>query len=259
MHDCPVSPLAALLWCVGVLLFFLAIMGTVAGFREEVSFFRLLRKRSGSTTGAIIGSAIFWCMVAVGAYKSNLLPRSSANPDAGITLVAVTAVNTNGLTTITAVSRGNHATPMWYRDSTSNDWTLATLDGFEHTYSGYLPEAQHFSNVWTRAEEDYDVRVAYWFGDDPPAVEVVAEGGIYMDVWHATGRGVDVQWHIDDGVVITEGSRVILEYGFGPGNTWASVASCEVSPGNNRSGTLSVRGWFVSFATRWRLKLEVPR
>ena len=258
MHDCPVSPLAALLWCGGVLLFFLAIIGTVAGFRAEMSFFRHQRKRNG-TMGAIIGSTIFWSMVVVGSYKSNLLTRSSANVDAGIELVAVTALNTNGLTTITAVSRGNHAKPMWYRDSTSNDWTRATSDGFELAYSGYLPEAQVYSNVWTRAEEDYDVRVAYWFGNDPPAVEVVTAGGIYLDVWHATGRGVDVEWHIDDGVVVTEGSRVLLEYGFGPGSTWASVASCDVSPGNNRSGTLSVRGWFVSFATRWRLKLEVPR
>ena len=191
--------------------------------------------------------------------SKNLKPRSSANEDAGIVLVAVTAVNTNGLTTIVATSTGEHAKPMWYRDSTTNDWTAATSDGFELVYSEYVVEAGVFSNVWTRAETNYAPRAAYFFGNDPPAIEVVSEGGLYMDAWHATGRGVDVAWRIDDGVVLTEGSRVILEYGFGPGNTWSSVASVEVLQGGDRSGTLSVQGWFVGFATRWRLKLEVPR
>ena len=210
-------------------------------------------KRIGWTRSAILIAAAVLGTI-YGGSKVEIKPRSSA--DEGITLQAVIAINTNGVTRIAATSTGASAQPMYYRDSTTNNWTLATADGFTHEYSGMVGGI--YSNAWSRAEEEFTPKAMYWFGDNPPPVEIIATDGIFLDAWRGTGRGVEVDWHIADDVEIADGSTVILEYAAGNA-AFETAAEQQLSPGGGRSGTMAVQGWFVGYATRWRLKLEVPQ
>ena len=210
-------------------------------------------KRIGWTQGAILIAAAVLGTI-YGGSKMEIKPRSSA--DDGITLQAVIAINTNGVTRISATSTGASAQPMYYRDSISNNWTLATADGFTHVYSGAVGGL--YSNAWSKAEEEFTPKAMYWFGDNPPPVEIVVADGIFLDAWRGTGQGVEVDWHIADDVQIAEGSMVILEYGKGTA-AFGTAAEQQLSPEGGRSGTMRVQGWFVGFVTRWRLKLEVPQ
>ena len=199
-------------------------------------------------------SAAILALTIYGGSKMEIKARSSA--DEGITLQAVIAINTNGVTRISATSTGASAQPMYYRDSISNNWTLATADGFTHEYSGTVNGI--YSNAWSRTEEEFTPKAMYWFGDNPPPVEIIVADGIFLDAWRGTGRGVEVDWHIADDVEIAEGSTVILEKAAGSA-AFETAAEQQLSPGGGRSGTMAVQGWFVGYATRWRLKLEVPQ
>jgi hypothetical protein len=210
-------------------------------------------KRIGWTQSSILIAAAVLGTI-YGGSKMEIKPRSSA--DEGITLQTVIAINTNGVTRISATSTGASAQPMYYRDSTTNNWTLATADGFTHEYSGMVGGI--YSNAWSRAEEEFTPKAMYWFGDNPPPVEIIATDGIFLDAWRGTGRGVEVDWHIADDVEIADGSTVILEYAAGNA-AFETAAEQQLSPGGGRSGTMAVQGWFVGHATRWRLKLEVPQ
>lgn len=210
-------------------------------------------KRIGWTQSAILIAAAVLGTI-YGGSKMEIKPRSSA--DDGITLQAVIAINTNGVTRISATSTGASAQPMYYRDSISNNWTLATADGFLHEYSGTVNGI--YSNAWSRAEEEFTPKAMYWFGDNPPPVEIIVADGIFLDAWRGTGRGVEVDWHIADDVEIAEGSTVILEYATGNA-AFETATEQQLSPGGGRSGTMSAQGWFVGYGTRWRLKLEVPQ
>ena len=210
-------------------------------------------KRLGLTQSAILIAAAVLGTI-YGGSKMEIKPRCAA--DEGITLQAVIAINTNGVTRISATSTGASAQPMYYRDSISNNWTLATADGFTHEFSGTVDGA--YSNAWARAEEEFAPMAMYWFGDNPPPVEIVVADGIFLDAWRGTGQGVEVDWHIADDVQIADGTMVILEYSAGTA-TFGTAAEQQLSPGGGRSGTMAVQGWFVGYATRWRLKLEVPQ
>ena len=191
-----------------------------------------------------------------GGHKVDLKSRSGA--DNGITITYAAADNTNGVTTVSATYYGEPLERMWYRNFASNVWISAESDGFTLEYSAYLPEAGVYSNAWTRSEEGFTPYAMYWFGDNPPPVEVVSVGGVYIDAWRGNGRGVEVDWHVDETIEVREGARVVLEYGAAR-TAFGEAASAELSPGGGRNGTLAVQGWFVGFVTYWRLKLEVPQ
>ena len=203
----------------------------------------------------ILSAVVFFSLIA-GAVKFNLLFRSGA--DAGITLQSVIATNTNGTTRISATYTGGEIERMWYRNFVSNVWLSAESDGFTLVEPVYLPEPGVYSNEWTRNENEFTPFAMYWFGYDPPPVEVVSVGGVLIDAWRGSGRGVEVDWHIDETIEIKDGTRVVLEYGTAR-TAFGEAADAELSPGGGRSGTLSVQGWFVGFVTFWRLKLEVPQ
>lgn len=246
---------AALWSSLGILGMLIIACGCIAVWKNttrRLSAFWRAAKWHGSTV--LIAAAILATMY--GGSKIDLRARSSA--DEGITLVSVIAENTNGTTRISAVSTGASAEPMWYRPSISNDWIAAASDGWTQEHAGWVPEPGVYSNAWTRNEEEFTPIAMYWFGDNPPPVEVVTEGGVFIDAWRGTGRGVEVDWRVDETIEIKEGTRVVLEYGTARA-AFGEAADAELTPGGGRSGTLSVQGWFVGFVTYWRLKLEVPQ
>ena len=224
----------ALIGLLGSMIVAVALVTAAAGTTRQLS--AAFRQMKWHSTAILAAAAVL--AVLFGGSKTNLKARSSA--DNGITLVSVVAENTNGVTRISAVSTGGSAEPMYYRQSVSNDWTAATADGWMLEISAYVPEP------------------GIYFGDHPPPVEVVTQGGVHIDAWRGSGRGVEVDWHIDEEIVIVDGTRIVLEYG-AKNEMLGEAAEARLAPGSVRSGTLSVRGWFVGFATRWRLKLEIPQ
>ena len=242
----------ALIGLLGSMIVAVALVTAAGGTTRQLS--AAFRQMKWHDTAILAAAAVL--AVIYGGSKTNLKARSSA--DNGITLVSVVAENTNGVTRISAVSTGGSAEPMYYRQSVSNDWTAATADGWMLEISAYVPEPGIYSNAWTRSETDFTPCAMYWFGDHPPPVEVVTQGGVHIDAWRGSGRGVEVDWHIDEEIVIVDGTRIVLEYG-AKNEMLGEAAEARLAPGSVRSGTLSVRGWFVGFVTRWRLKLEIPQ
>ena len=244
---------AAVVASVGFCVFVVAVCAFYATTKRTIK--AIISRMSWSARlflGVAAASALIY-----GGSKTNLAPRSNA--DEGISLASVAGYNTNDVSRVVALSTGAPPSPMWYRPSTSNEWTLATEDGWTLAASVYLPEQGQYSNEWTRAETNFVPEAMYWFGANPPAVEVVVEGGLFMESWHATGRGVTVEWRIADDTPLNEGATVVLEWtrSLGSNAVWITAAQADAS--STRSGTFHVSGWFVGFATRWRLKLEVPR
>ena len=245
------------LWSsLGILGMLIVVFGCVALWkntkRQLIKFWR-----AASWHGCTIMFAAAILATMYGGSKIDLRARSSA--DDGIALVSVIAENTNGTTHISATyTGGEEIERMWYRNFASNVWLSAEADGFELEYSAYFPEQGVHSNEWTRAEAEFTPYAMYWFGDNPPPVEVVSVGGVFIDGWRGSGRGVEVDWHVDETIEIKEGTRVVLEYGAARA-AFGEAADAELTPGGGRSGTLSVQGWFVGFVTYWRLKLEVPQ
>ena len=208
-----------------------------------------------SAVDKVVLSGLAGAAIIYGGSKVDLRQRSSA--DDGVALVSVVAQNTNGVTRISEVSTGAAAARMWYRNWTSNVWISAEADGFALEYSDYITEPGVYSNAWTRAEDEFTPFAMYWFGDNPPPVEVVAQGGVYIDAWRGSGLGVEVDWRVDDAIEIKAGTRLVLEYGAGRA-AFGEAATAAIVPGS-LEGTLTVEGWFVGFVTYWRLKLEVPQ
>ena len=178
-----------------------------------------------SAVDKVVLSGLAGAAIIYGGSKVDLRQRSSA--DDGVALVSVVAQNTNGVTRISEV------------------------------YSDYITEPGVYSNAWTRAEDEFTPFAMYWFGDNPPPVEVVAQGGVYIDAWRGSGLGVEVDWRVDDAIEIKAGTRLVLEYGAGRA-AFGEAATAAIVPGS-LEGTLTVEGWFVGFVTYWRLKLEVPQ
>ena len=244
-HWAVAAVVASISFCV----FVVAVFSFAAATKRTL---KAILSRTSRCAGLLLLAAAASAII-YGGSKQSLLPRSNA--DNGINLSAVAAWNTNGVSHVAALATGASPAPMWYRPSVSNEWTLATDDGWTLAASQYLPEPGKFSNEWTRAESDFSPVAMYWFGDNPPAVEVVVEGGLDMVSFRASGLGVEVDWSIDEAVSLADGSRVVLE--IRSGQQWIEVAAVE--PHDSRAGTISVDGWFLGFSTRWRLKLEVPR
>lgn len=189
----------------------------------------------------------------------SILPKSSA--DEGTTLVEVMAGETNGYSCVIAKATGLDPAPMWYRAAVSNDWTLATDDGWTET------SADHTGDVYAREWRNPDTNAAvtawamWYFGQNPPAVELTVTGGVRVVGAVFSGRFVRFTWAVDEAVTLKEGSRLViqnLDYAdFSSPSAWNEIVVDE-SPSTNLTSTV-INGFYLDRKTKWRLRLEVPQ
>lgn len=222
-----------------------------AAFSAMVAVAIARSKGTGDSKAAL--AALVVCCALIGATKSILTKSSS---DDGVTLVSVEADVTNGLSRVTAVASGGDPAPMWYRQAASNDWTLATADGWQAVrvdISGGI-----YTRVWEHSGTNAELTAwnMWYFGENPPAVEITETGGVSIVSAAFTGKFARFEWKIDDEVEIREGSRVMLQ-GRDSENDWQTV-SLDESPTHMNTST-TVYGFFLDRKTFWRVRLEVPQ
>ena len=160
------------------------------------------------------------------------------------------------IATIDFVASGGDPAPMWYRQATSNDWTLATADGWQAVradISGGI-----YTRVWEHSGTNAELTAwnMWYFGENPPAVEITETGGVSIVSAAFTGKFARFEWKIDDEVEIRAGSRVMLQ-GRDSENDWQTV-SLDESPTHTHTST-TVYGFFLDRKTFWRVRLEVPQ
>lgn len=192
--------------------------------------------------------------------KCSILPHSSA--DEGCTLIeAMADQSTNGYSSVTVKATGSDPTPMWYRAAVSNEWTLATDDGWTET------SVDLTGDIYTREWRNPDTNTAvvawamWYFGQNPPAVELAVTGGVKVVGAMFSGRSVRFTWMVDENVVLKEGSRLViqnLDYAESDHpSAWNEIVADE-SPSTNLTMT-TISGFYLDRKTKWRLRLEVPQ
>ena len=248
-------------WAVSVLesgwaKFGLAVLGFVVGFAVCRSVVGRMAKRSPFWRFAL--SVWFICCTFVGVTKViNILSKSGS--DDGVTLMSAECGTTNGYSFVEVIATGGDPYPMWYREASSNDWTLATDDGWQaHLYD-------HSGAVHTREWRNPDTNATvtahamWYFGTTPPAVEIMAAGGVEVLSAAFTGHFVRFTWHIHADISLPEGSTVTLQNNFLDDSLpmWNDVP-VDLTP-DHATNVTTVTGFFLDRKTAWRFRLEVPR
>jgi hypothetical protein len=191
-----------------------------------------------------------WCQI---------LPHSSA--DEGCVLYEAKAGQTNDYSCVIVKATGLDPAPMWYRAAVSNEWTLATDDGWTET------SVDRTGDFYTREWRNPDTNTAvtawamWYFGQNPPAVELTVTGGVKVVGAMFSGRTVRFTWMVDENVALKEGSRLViqnLDYAdSGNPSAWNEIVTDE-SPSTNLTMT-TISGFYLDRKTKWRLRLEVPQ
>lgn len=216
-------------------------------------FAALLRQRGVVNNKCAVFGLVLACTF-IGATK-NILSRSSS--DEGIVLTAVDTSVDGGNSLVTAMATGGDPAPMWYRQAASNDWTLATADGWSAVSVDHTGNV--FTRVWSHSGTNAEVTAwnMWWFGNNPPAVEITATGGVSIVAAAFTGKFARFEWKVDEEIELPAGSRVVLQGRDADVQTWDSL-TLDDSP--SHSNTVSVvNGFFLDRKTFWRVRLEVPQ
>lgn len=187
----------------------------------------------------------------------SILTKSSA--DEGTTLVEVMAGETNGYSCVIAKATGLDPAPMWYRMAASNEWVNATNDGWTAT------SVERIGNFYTREWRNADTNEAvtgwtmWYFGENPPPVEVIVTGGVNLLGAVFSGQFVRFTWQVDEDVPLKPGSRLVIQNMEHTDSLpmWDEVVADE-SPTTNVTETV-VYGFYLDRKTSWRLRLEVPQ
>ena len=233
----------------------LSVLGFVAG--AAVCRAIVWRIERNSAFWRFVLSVWFCYCTFVGFTKfMSILPRSGS--DDGVTLFSIMAGQTNGYSVVEAKATGGDPYPMWYREASSNDWTLATDEGWlAHSYD-------HSGAVHTREWRNADTNgtvtshAMWYFGTTPPTVEITAAGGVEVLSAAFSGRFVRFTWHIPAEIELPEGSTVTLQNNFLDDALpfWNDVP-VEITPDHATNET-TVTGFFLDRKTAWRFRLEVP-
>lgn len=212
----------------------------------------------GRSTWRLILCLWFCAATYIGFTKiGSILSKSSS--DEGSTLVEVMAGETNGYSCVIAKATGLEPAPMWYRTAASNEWTLATDDGWSLTSAAH--EGDFYTYEWHNADTNDSVTAwnMWYFGQNPPAVELTVTGGVNLVGAVFSGRLVKFTWQIDEDVPLKPGSRLIIQNMDFSDNLpmWNEIVADE-SPTTNLTET-AVYGFWLDRKTAWRLRLEVPQ
>lgn len=248
MHDALVFAKSILLGCflaLGGLLCALCLLNCLGGAAA-----RWWRKTGRVARCVLLAGAC--CLVHYAGSKSVMSKSAS---DDGIVLTGVKLDVTNGVAVLTATSTGAAPQPCWFRESATNAWTLATDDGWELVSAASSNPPGSYTNVWERADTNGCDHAAWYFGDNPPAVEIEASGGVEIVEFLVSGRAIGLTWNVESDVVLSAGSQIVVE-SREENAPWTEKSRHSAS---NGLGRIEFRGFHLDRTTRWRVKLEVPK
>lgn len=220
-----------------------------------VRFFRSGFYRRQSRMGKAVTLLGVMSMTVYAGYK-NITTKAAA--DEGISLVSVMAGPTNGVSRVDVVATGGSPEPMWYRNTKDQMWIKGTEDGWTLDYAD--SDGTEFRFGWTHPSTNDSVTAynMWYFGENPPAVEVVEEGGVTIVGFAVCGNWIKITWKIDDEVEIPEGSKISVEYANVLGDNieaWVTLNTL-MNPTHNPT-MFTYEGFHLDRTTKWRVRLEV--
>ena len=186
--------------------------------------------------------------------KSVSIANKSASDD-GITLTSVTLEVTNDVARLVVGSTGGAPQPAWFREAVTNAWTLATDDGWVLVSSVAYDPPGVYTNTWERADTNGYDHASWYFGENPPPIEIVVTGGIEITGLAASGRSLTIYWSVTTDITLNAGSEVIVE-SQGSDHIWVQQHS-ETAQHGDRSVTF--QGFWLDRKTLWRVRLVVPQ
>ena len=197
----------------------------------------------------LIGTMLFiWY-----AGSKNIAPKSAS--DDGITLTSATLEVTNDVARLVVGSTGGAPQPAWFREAVTNSWTLATDDGWVLVSSVAYDPPGVYTNTWERADTNGCDHASWYFGENPPPIEIVETGGIEITSLAASGRSLTIYWRVKTDITLNAGSEVIVE-SQGSDNIWVQQHSETAQHGDRY---VKFQGFWLDRKTLWRVRLVVPQ
>lgn len=189
-------------------------------------------------------------------YK-NILSKSASDDD--ITLVSVYAGPTNGVSRVDVVSTGGGPSPMWYRNAKDETWIKGVDNGWTLDYAEFDGTAFRVGWVHSSTNDEVTAYNMWYFGDHPPAVEIVEQGGLHITGFAVCGNYIQITWKIDADVELPEGSEVSIECvnDIGDGIEAWVTAWTDNAP-THMPTSWRHEGFHLDRTTKWRVRLEVP-
>ena len=196
------------------------------------------------------------CGTLYAGYK-NIIDKSAA--DDGITLAEVYAGATNGVSRIDVKAFGGVPEPVWYRNTKDQTWIKATDEGWSLDYA--IDDGNMHVRGWVHPSTNDSVTAynMWYFGSNPPAVEIIEQGGVTITGFSVSGRAVQITYEISDDVELYPGSVLTIESCTDIGDgivAWQTEYVDEAPKHGKRS--VGKTGFRLRHKTIWRVRLEVP-
>lgn len=188
----------------------------------------------------------------------NILARFSADDGITATSAEFTSATNDVESAYLAYSYvgGSEESPLWVRQSVSNEW-----DGI--TTQGWFPEERYSLNgtnyvllVHPPVASNAMPFAMYWIGNNPPPVEIEESGGVEIVSFNMSAQGVAITYAVDGSVL--HGKVGALAVGTSQGNGPLAVVH-ETNVAETVTNTFTQSGFFVDRLTRWRVRMEVEK
>lgn len=219
---------------------------------------KVVKSRFFRNSPRFMKALIVWGIMSTTLYAGwkSIIDKSAA--DSGTSLAEVYAGPTNGMSRVHVKAYGGKPEPMWYRNTKDQTWIKAVDDGWMLDYA--LDDGNLHERQWMHTSTNDAVTAwhMWYFGENPPAVEIVEQGGVVITGFAVSGRSVKVTWEIKNHVELLGGSVVTVEYAtVKDGNdVWTTVFT-DNAPVHGERSMLST-GFYLDRITKWRVRLEVP-
>ena len=152
--------------------------------------------------------------------------------------------------------------PIWFRDSTYNQWTNLTAIAEFNTTEPVL-DADKSGNgtnvyVWVSSNWTNNFTHTYWYiGTNLPAVDVdvTDDDYIIIDEFCMTSKKVHIKFHLNSALEYPEGTEIYVERLTGDRGDYEVVDTFPAEA----NGTYVWNGFAVGKRTRWRLHISVTK
>lgn len=201
---------------------------------------------------------VFAIVAAIHGGTKNILNRFSADEGITVTSAEFTRATNDVESAYLAYSYvgGSEESPLWVRQSVSNEWDGITTQGWFPEERGSLNGTNYVLLIHPPVASNALPFAMYWVGNNPPPVEIEESGGVEIVNFAMSAHGVAITYAMDGSVLHGKTGTLAVETAQGNG-PWGVVH--EESVTETVTNTFTQGGFFVDRLTRWRVRMEVEK